>query len=327
MDVNKWTIHIEGGGLCATAEDCEKRSTTDLGSSKNWRADFDGLAIFSSNKLLNPDFYEWNHVFIPYCSGDLWSGTVTKPSPTTFNFYFSGHLNLAAVLDYLTENHELGSASNVILSGASAGGIGTFNNIDFVTKKLSWARVDGNPWAGWYFPQVQTYYEWQHHLPINYSCKDLYMLYSSYVNEDCAQDHKDDPWYCGPLHVDQVYSYVKTPLYVAENMFDSNQLYGALGCPRENTTETNMYMLYDGMKMRESIEMVLKSPKKDGLYMPSCLSHVGTPYEFNASPRINGVNFAESLGDWYFKRGKVSTQLMDSCHTVQCNPKCPSTPT
>ena len=36
-----------------------------------------------------------------------------------------------------------------------------------------------------------------------------------------------------------------------------------------------MYMLYDGMKMRESIEMVLKSPKKDGLYMPSCLSHVG----------------------------------------------------
>ena len=53
----------------------------------------------------------------------------------------------------------------------------------------------------------------------------------------------------------------------------------------------------------------------------------GTPYEFNASPRINGVNFAESLGDWYFKRGKVSTQLMDSCHTVQCNPKCPSTPT
>ena len=57
--------HHVGGGLCATAEDCEKRSTTDLGSSKNWRADFDGLAIFSSNKLLNPDFYEWNHVFIP----------------------------------------------------------------------------------------------------------------------------------------------------------------------------------------------------------------------------------------------------------------------
>ena len=53
----------------------------------------------------------------------------------------------------------------------------------------------------------------------------------------------------------------------------------------------------------------------------------GTPYEFNLSLRITGVNFAESLGDWYFKRGKVPTQLMDSCHTVQCNPMCPSKPT
>ena len=43
----------------------------------------------------------------------------------------------------------------------------------------------------------------------------------------------------------------------------------------QNNTETNDYMLYFGEKMREAMKKVLTSPKKDGLYMPSCLSHVG----------------------------------------------------
>ena len=124
------------------------------------------------------------------------------------------------------------SATNLILSGDSAGGIGTFNNIDFVAKKLSWSKVDGNPWAGWYFPPITSFAGWEKHFAVNFTCKGLYSLYHSYVNEDCVQDHSEEPWYCGPLCVNELYSYIKTPLYIAENMFDSNQLYGALGCPR-----------------------------------------------------------------------------------------------
>ena len=46
---------------------------------------------------------------VQYCSGDVWTGTVQKPTNATFNFYFSGHLNFAAVLDFLSEYAGLGS--------------------------------------------------------------------------------------------------------------------------------------------------------------------------------------------------------------------------
>ena len=56
------------------------------------------------------------------------------------------------------------------------------------------------------------------------------------------------------------------------------------------------------------------------MFFLTCTS--GDLIQFVNSPRINGTTFAESLGDWYFGRGKVPTQLVDSCHTVDCNPDC-----
>ena len=47
-----------------------------------------------------------------------------------------------------------------------------------------------------------------------------------HVNEACAQANNDDLY--GPLS-----SYIKNRLFVAQNMFDSDQLYGHLGCPCE----------------------------------------------------------------------------------------------
>ena len=125
------------------------------------------------------------------------------------------------------------SATDIILSGASAGGIGTFNNIDFLAQKMKGVRVVGNPWGGWYFPKAATYPQWQQGLPGNFSSKPFYTLYHSYLNQDCVTQHSSQPWYCGPLSVPQMYPYIRTPVYVAENMFDSNQIYAAGECPKE----------------------------------------------------------------------------------------------
>ena len=125
------------------------------------------------------------------------------------------------------------SATDIILSGASAGGIGTFNNIDFLARKMKGVRVVGNPWGGWYFPNATTYPQWMQGLPSNFSSKPFYTLYHSYLNQDCVAQHSAQPWVCGPLSVPQMYPYIKTPVYIAENMFDSNQIYEAGQCPRE----------------------------------------------------------------------------------------------
>lgn len=59
----------------------------------------DGLLRFDTQN--NPTLSRWNRVHLPYCSQDLWTGTVSAPTASTFGYYFSGHLLLEAVLDAL----------------------------------------------------------------------------------------------------------------------------------------------------------------------------------------------------------------------------------
>ena len=51
-----------------------------------------------------PDTY----FLLQYCTGDLWSGTITKATTASFGFYFAGHLNLMASIDFLIATTSLG---------------------------------------------------------------------------------------------------------------------------------------------------------------------------------------------------------------------------
>ena len=106
--------------------------------------------------LLNDDvrvseFAQWHHVLVPYCSQDLHSGQVTAPTNATFNLFFAGHLIYEAVLDAMQAAHNLSAATDIILSGDSAGGMGVWPNLDYTALRYPNARVVGAPIAGFYF--------------------------------------------------------------------------------------------------------------------------------------------------------------------------------
>ena len=65
-----------GGGWCFNSTDCLARSGTLLGSSNPtfWPESFPLAAFLSSNEDVNPDFYNWNAVFLVYCDGGVFSG-------------------------------------------------------------------------------------------------------------------------------------------------------------------------------------------------------------------------------------------------------------
>ena len=50
---------------------------------------------------------------LQYCTGDLWSGTITKATTASFGFYFAGHLNLMASIDLLIATTSLGRLGEV----------------------------------------------------------------------------------------------------------------------------------------------------------------------------------------------------------------------
>ena len=135
-DGSFWVIYLEGGGYCASKSSCTQRAGTIYGSSTNWPAIVTGEASFSSSKTENPYFWDGHHVFAPYCAGDVHSGPIATPTKETWGFYFDGHLIVKHIIADLMDKYKLNEAKNVLLTGCSAGGLGTFVNLDYVQDTL-----------------------------------------------------------------------------------------------------------------------------------------------------------------------------------------------
>lgn len=93
--------------------------------------------------------YNWNKIFIGYCDGGSFSGR--KKDPYVFskngvkrNLYFKGHFILNAVYDMFLSDHNMNRASDVVISGSSAGGLAVILNLDFLANKIK-ARSSASP--------------------------------------------------------------------------------------------------------------------------------------------------------------------------------------
>ncbi|MCP4677600.1 MAG: hypothetical protein GY854_19210 [Deltaproteobacteria bacterium] len=172
--VDKWVIYLQGGGLCYDKLSCENRQRTQV-----YPYDEETLSIeptvdnrqgiLSDHPLENSEFHNFNQVYVHYCSSDLWMGSgpdggnghlTFTPKGDTIPLHgeFRGSLIFSAVINELknpTIMGELGMpridyASEVLLAGSSAGGLGTLSNLDKLATLLSpWTEVKGFNDAGW----------------------------------------------------------------------------------------------------------------------------------------------------------------------------------
>ena len=117
------------GGECVTERRCKPAAASSpLGSSKFFKKNYtfwgDSTTHFIDASCTgNPTLCDYNMVYMPYCSQDLWTGQRTTVGPDTWGLYFSGRWIIKAVMDLLSATHDLKGASEVILSGNSAGGV------------------------------------------------------------------------------------------------------------------------------------------------------------------------------------------------------------
>ena len=142
----KWIIFFESGGLCTSKADCNKRYTnknsTVLMSSKAFPDRVIGRDLLSSSESENPTFHDYCHVLVPYCSSDLWLGETTNlKKPFDFvddslvnNFRFRGQRIFRSVFADLKSNLSL--ATEVVVSGSSAGGIGVLNHAKWLSNSF-----------------------------------------------------------------------------------------------------------------------------------------------------------------------------------------------
>jgi hypothetical protein len=336
-----WVISMEGGGACYDEKSCTARSKTNLGTSTVLPPQHPGKDLQSFDCTENPLFCNATFAFIPYLSGDTHKGNRSTADAGSWNLYFQGHSSFVNIVAQLKSQHGLNNASHVVFTGNSAGGVGVFANVDWLQSALPSAVVKGAPNAGWFFPgslsSDQPKYpnnppsDWAHFSKNESggafnSTFDLMItkLWEPIVSEECV-GAQANPLDCGSVHV--AYQYIKAPMFVVENQYDTNQLVSQEGAPRSPPSGSlgatwRAYIGLYGASMRASTAQVMTIAEKhgDGLFHPSCLQHGVT------GETINGGGWIPIFNDWFWGLGKLTAKYkqVETCPQsfdgLPCNP-------
>ncbi len=138
-------FYLEGGGACWDYESCSGAAGIRGARNPNGIPD-DYMSLMNpSASLVSPFVFRlhpwtwtksqnWNMVYIPYCTGDIYSGdkVALYQDPEGENaplvWHHNGLKNLRAVVSWVKDN--LQRPTQMLVTGCSAGGTGTLTNYD-----------------------------------------------------------------------------------------------------------------------------------------------------------------------------------------------------
>lgn len=146
-DAKAVMIYLQGGGACYDAQSCAENKNTPIAGEnfsrdkfQTWVTTLGNQGVFNTTNLSNP-VARWNHVYIPYCTGDLHGGdrASAKVTGVTDEQQFVGYKNLQNNLKILAPFFR--NAEDVALMGASAGGVGVLINYPQVVEAFGGRSV------------------------------------------------------------------------------------------------------------------------------------------------------------------------------------------
>ena len=149
-DNNNYLIYLEGGGACWDYESCTGQ--TGIRGARNPNGIPDDYMRKLESSLVSPFVFrlhyadhpqpqDWNLVYVPYCTGDVYSGdkTAVYESPESnvepLTWHHNGFKNMRAVTAWLRENMQ--QPTRMMMTGCSAGGTGSLVNYHLMRRDLS----------------------------------------------------------------------------------------------------------------------------------------------------------------------------------------------
>lgn len=138
-----YVVYVEGGGGCAddqiTCEEVEEDKFTSNGLSET----ITGHGLLSNDALDNPMYSTFNHIFIHYCTQDLF---LLDTESSDGVYQFRGRPLIEETMGLLFGN--IDKEASIVLVGSSSGGVGAFNVANwmldsFKIKELS-VIIDGS---------------------------------------------------------------------------------------------------------------------------------------------------------------------------------------
>eukprot|EP00052_Salpingoeca_macrocollata_P021749 m.187067 g.187067 ORF g.187067 m.187067 type:complete len:401 (-) comp21615_c0_seq2:1536-2738(-) len=292
---NKWYIHHQGGGWCESLDSCYERAHTDLGSSAKYPANSSlSGGYFDSDPAVNPQMYNWNMIFMRYCDGNSFSGN--NASTTEYKgmtLHWRGKHILDAMINSVLTARGAAHATDIVVSGCSAGGLATYLHCDYWAEKIA-AASNGNakvrcmPDSGFFLdyegkPQYHSGMIWAFNQQNS----------TSGVNQACIQAHTPthDTELC--MFAEHTAPHIKTPMFPLQAAYDSWQIPNDLGVTSSDTTEINTW----GKNLTNLVMANLLKQPQHGIFLDSCYHHCG---EWG-NIRIDGLVQATAFQEWYDK--------------------------
>ena len=356
-----WVLFLEGGGWCfgpdanSTIASCARRAgfkpASDAASHVRAAAPVDDYGgILGASAEINPDFYTWNAVFMHYCDGASFGGLRSNPidvktrEGAPAKMYMRGRANFDALIRTLLEDEGMSKATEVILSGGSAGGLATFYNLDHLATLLPvGARLTGFPDAG-YFLDAANVQTGEYMYRNNFIAADPVwnVTGGGGTNARCLAAHASsgDAWKC--LMAPYLIEYIQTPVFVMNSAYDAYQLPNIAGVSCVSTaadpcndTDSQLY----GEMFKKESQRVLNASPKNGIYVDGCFVHeqnvnycstqnvpncVGwSPEEsgsqkWNYTTRVSGLTPQQAFSRYYFGGERA---YLDASR-LQQNPTC-----
>ena len=324
---SKWIIHLHGGAWCYDPETCFRRSFSILGSSNNWSAEnitnfFQG--ILSTNKEVNPWFSDWNVVVQSYCDGGLFSGRRKKPFLYRGRkLYFRGRQILKAMVASL-KGRNLQRASDIILSGTSAGGLAVLLQGDYLRHKLpNTALVRGLVDAGFFLDSQAE----DGSNVIGNQFQGLYNLHNPKLRKACERGRDNSTRFLC-LFPEYTIQTTKLPIYFVNALYDHWQIseLQQVHCVYHNdqcmTAERDRILNFRKLMSSKLNDAIAHLPNA-GLFADSCIGHGQAIVDYTWSRiRVNNSTLQDAFYNWLRDRRSDKRHLNIDCH-FPCNGSCP----
>jgi len=286
---------------------------------------------FSTDAAVNPLMYNWNHVLLMYCDGASFSGnnaTVAVHKGT--KLHFRGQRIREAIEQDLLQNQGLGNASDLIVSGCSAGGLATFLHTDQWCESLHavrpLAKCVGMPDSGFFLnyqdPEVRCSPDSSapglltETINGNYHCGLWWTFHiqnaSSGINQRCLAQHANEEWRC--MFAEYAAEFMHSPVFALQSMYDSWQTAHVQGTGGAAKTQ----VLGKNITERLLKSLLAKNPRS-GAFLDSCWHHCGS---WN-SIRIDGDLVSVAVEKWYHGLGRAGNKrLWNQNRTFPCEECC-----
>lgn len=272
-------------------------------------------------------------VHLPYCTQCLWTGTRTKGTNESFGLPFTGHLVLEAVVEQLLAMPGgLGDATEVLLTGESAGGIGVTPNLNWLQQKLGTkVRVTGAPIAGLYYfadpylgpghteSGLADFREpaWPSHAA----------LWQSYVDQNCQKAHAGEAWPCVLANYSQ--GFIDNAIFFTQSKSDKVVLTDHDWVPvaLQPWADVEPYIHAWQANMTQALGVVQargeSGAAKRGFFAAACFIHTTFKPDAPLLPyQGKNISFTAAFDAWYSGGDDASIYLQDGS-VVFGNPTCP----